>query len=270
MEPNQALIDAIRADLRDGALLPPGYKYVPEDLTCPATIAAHVECDTLQSLADYVEAYQQPGMVVFASMRGVRACLDYSTEHDEVGNSQHTADFSITTTPEWRAWSAISGRPMDQRSFAEFIEEHLDEIASPPAADVLTVANTLRGKRNIEWSNVADLANGDKSLVWEEKTDAKSAGDIRVPSKITLMIPIYEGAEEETTYEVTALFRYRIAEGKLTYEVKLLKTEKLLKLAFERVVEQLQALLPESTTLIVGNLAADRDTINREKTIHKN
>lgn len=268
MNTNQALIDAIRAD--GGDILPPGYKYVPAELRTPFDIAAHVECDTLQSLADYVEAYQQPGMVVFASMRGVVACLDYSREFEEIGNAKHTARFSITTTPEWRAWSAISGRQMDQRSFAEFIEEHLDEIASPPAADVLTVANTLRGKRNIEWSNVADLANGDKSLVWEEKTDAKSAGDIRVPSKITLMIPIYEGAEEETTYEVTALFRYRIADGKLTYEVKMLKTEKLIKLAFERVVEQLQALLPESTTLIVGNLAADRDTINREKTIHKN
>lgn len=270
MEPNQALLDAIRSDIRYGALLPPGYKYIPEELTCPTSIAAHVECDTLQSLADYVERYESLGMVVFASMRGVRACLDYSVEFEEIGNSQHTANFAINTTPEWRAWSAISGRPMHQRSFAEFIEEHLDEIASPPAADVLTVANTLRGKRNIEWSNVADLANGDKSLVWEEKSDAKSAGDIRVPSKITLRIPIYQGAEEETTYEVTALFRYRIADGKLTYEVKLLKTERLLKLAFERIVEQLQALLPESTTLIVGSLDADRDAINREKTIHLN
>jgi uncharacterized protein YfdQ (DUF2303 family) len=267
---SQELIDAIRVESQHGGLiLPPNYKHVPEALTVPLGIAAHVEVGTLQSLADYVENFHD-SIVVFANDRQIKAVLDYHAEMEEVGRANHTATFHLSTTAEWKAWKAISGRPMSQREFAEFIEEHLDEIHSPPPADVLTIANTLSGKRNVSFSQVNDLANGDKSLVWEEKTDAKSAGDIRVPSKIVLRIPIYEGAEESTTYEVTALFRYRIADGKLTYEVKLLKTERILKQAFERVVEQLAVLLPETSTLIVGNLAADRDSINREKTIHKN
>jgi uncharacterized protein YfdQ (DUF2303 family) len=265
---NQELIDAIRVSKND-IILPPGYKHVPKALTMPHDIAAHIECGTLQSLADYVEAFHSY-LVVFANDSIIKAVLDYHYEMEMVGNANHTATFHLSTTAEWRAWKAISGRQMAQREFAEFIEEHLDEIHSPPPADVLTIANTLSGKRNVSFSQVNDLANGDKSLVWEEKTDAKSAGDIRVPSKIVLRIPIYEGAEEETTYEVTALFRYRIADGKLAYEVKLLKTERILKQAFERIVAQLETLLPDTSTIIVGSLRADRESINREKTIHKN
>jgi uncharacterized protein YfdQ (DUF2303 family) len=273
MDANQALIDAIRVNTRsqDGITLPPGYKFVPDDFTRVRSDAAQVEAHTLRSLVDYVERYADGREIVFASEAQIRAIIDYGDpENAEIGNANHTATFRLTTTEEWRAWQGISGRPLPQREFAEFIEEHLESIHSPPAADVLTVATTLNGKRNIQFTQVADLANGDKSIAWEEKTDAKAAGDVRVPSRIVLRIPIFEGAEMETTYDIAALFRYRIADGKLTYEVKLLHVDRMLKQAFERVVEQLQAMLPDSSCLIVGKLAADRDFINREKTTHKN
>ena len=134
-------------------------------------------------------------------------------------------------------------RAIDQRAFAEFVEEHLDCIHKPAAAEILTIATFLEGKRNVVFKNVAVLSNGDRSLQWEETTEAKGVGDVKVPSEITLRIPVYRGAEEETTVEIRALFRYRIAEGKLTFEVKLMNADKVADGAFERVVDGLRDLL---------------------------
>jgi len=196
--------------------------------------------ENLDSLYEYVRCHTSVDAgrpTIFAqSEQSVRisAVIDWEAW------GEHTATYELGYTPEWIAWQRISGQKIGQVAFAEFIEENLACIHSPAAADVLTVATTLSGKRKVEFTNCVTLQNGDRALQWNETTDAKAAGDIRVPSEITLRIPIFKGSEAATTFEIKALFRYRIADGQLTYEIKLLNADKVAALAFAQIVSAMR------------------------------
>jgi uncharacterized protein YfdQ (DUF2303 family) len=235
----QPLIDALRVrSTKDTIALPPGTKLVPTELQqeLPCYMRGEIRVESLDSLYQYVRRYTSEDAghpVIFAQREQsikITACLDWEAW------GEHRAVYELGYTPEWIAWQRISGQKIGQVAFAEFIEENLDCIHAPAAADVLTVATTLSGKRRVEFTNCVTLQNGDRSLQWNETTDAKAAGDIRVPSEITLRIPIFKGSEAATTFEIKALFRYRIHEGQLTYEIKLLNADKVCALAFDQIV----------------------------------
>lgn len=257
----QELIDAIRVKSTDDAIAAPqGVMLVPSELFQlePGAARGTVQCDSLESLVAYVGSQEQSNAMIFASRAGgvIRAVLDWHSMEAPLWGD-HQAVMPLVFTQEWIDWSGISGRAIDQRKFAEFIEEHLHCIHNPAASEVLTVATFLEGKRNVTFKSAAILSNGDRQLQWEENTETKGAGDTKVPSEITLRIPVYRGAEDETTVEIRALLRYRIAEGKLTFEVKLMNVDKVADGAFAEVVKELGELLKSkeiTAPVILGNV----------------
>jgi uncharacterized protein YfdQ (DUF2303 family) len=240
----QELINALRVpNNKGGVSIPPGHKIVPDELfTLPDHPRGQVQAESIDALLDYIGMHLRDQTVVLASLRlmNIAAIFDWHANADDMnGWGEHSCTFPLQFTREWQDWTRISGQPLTQLKFAEFIEEHLEDIVDPKAADVLTVATSLSGMRKVSFTNAVRLQNGDTSLCWEETTDAKAAGDVRVPSGLKLRIPVFKGAEESTTFEVSGLFRYRIHEGKLSFEVKLLHCDNIAELAFDEVVKSL-------------------------------
>lgn len=242
----QILLDAFRIPRNEAIIaIPEKHKVVPSELFEDFTNQPKgtLRFENLKSLVDYTLHHAGSNTCVFASLdnQRIESVIDWLDNKSDDGNNwgEHRAKYDLRTTKQWVDWTGISGKVINQKQFAEFIEEHLDEISEPSAADVLTIATSLSGKRNVNFTNATDLGNGDKSIQWEEKTEAKGAGDIRVPSRIKLAIPVFRGAEEETKFEVQALFRYRIDNGGLTFEIKLLHADRVLEMAFDQVVEAL-------------------------------
>lgn len=269
MDINQSVIDALRIRPFEGtAVIPAGMKLVPTELNgTPSLQRGVLKIESLPSLVSYVGLFNEPGSTfIFASLSQmvIVGVVDWHftdpNEPDVIipGWADHRADYPLAHSKEFLDWKAISGKPMGQQAFAEFIEEHLENIVSPSAADVLTVALTIQGKRNIDFNNVVSLANGDKSIQWAEKTDAKAAGDIRVPSEITIRVPVFQGSEAATTFDIRCLFRYRINDGKLSFEIKLMNIERIAELAFAQVVATLEKAFPMSSTnprIIMGSVS---------------
>lgn len=266
----QELIDALRVQTHneDTIATPSGVSLVPSELFHlePKSARGVIRCDSLESLVGYVDTQDNQSAMIFADRSGAKitAVLDWHDPECALWGD-HTASMPLQFTQDWIDWSGISGRAIGQRAFAEFIEEHLDCIHMPAAAEILTIATFLEGKRNVKFKNVAVLGNGDRQLQWEETTEAKGVGDVKVPSEITLRIPVYRGAEAETTVELRALFRYRIDDGKLTFEVKLMQADKVADGAFGRVVDGLRELLKTATIIapvILGNVVTTpRETL---------
>lgn len=259
----EKLLNALRLpENAETITLPQGCQIIPRELfeDEPAKPRGTIAMESLGSLIAYTRQHGDKGTCIFASLEKMRveSVIDWHyPASPEWG--EHRAIYSLRLTKEWEDWNRISGKPLSQREFAEFIEEHLDEIAEPKAADVLTVATTLTGKRNVKFTNVTNLSNGDQSLQWEESTDAKGAGDTRVPTRITLAVPVFRGAEDETRFEVQAIFRYRIAEGKLSFEIRLLHAERVLEMAFAQTVNALNAefdgeLKSETPAVLIGSV----------------
>lgn len=268
----QDLIDAIRVNCTQEAIARPhGVELVSAEMFAaePSSALGTVRCDSLESIVSYVATQESSNAMFFADRPGgkITAVLDWHAMEIPLWGD-HQAVMPLAFTRAWTDWAGISGRAMDQRKFAEFIEEHLDCIHKPAASEILTIATFLEGKRNVVFKSVAVLSNGDRQLQWEETTEAKGVGDAKVPSEIILRIPVYRGAEDETTVEIRALFRYRIAEGKLSFEVKLMNVEDVADQAFLEVVSGLRELaLSEGTIvpIILGAVTATpRETLAKK------
>ncbi|MFT4175964.1 MAG: DUF2303 family protein [Luteolibacter sp.] len=219
--------------------------------------AGEVRAESLASFCEYVAKYKCAEAIVFASEDANRleAVFDWHSVEDICGGfGRHRAWMNLQFSPNWLAWHAFNGRELSQQKFAEFIEEHLEDVSAPSAAELLEVVTTLSGKKNVDFKNAVRLANGDVGIQWEETTTAKAgeSGNLQVPSEIELTVPIYRGCEESTTFKIRALFRYRINDGRLSFEIRMLGIEKIRDLAFSAVFEDLKKLLPADIQLFAG------------------
>lgn len=132
----------------------------------------------------------------------------------------HRAELSLTVTPEWNHWLSNDGRLLGQMSFAEHVEDGLTEIATPPAADLLEMAQTFQAKQDVNFRSAVRLGDGSIQAQYDEEIDAKAGrkGQMKIPSEFTLVVAPFLG---EDPRELTARLRYRIREGKLVIGYKL-------------------------------------------------
>jgi uncharacterized protein YfdQ (DUF2303 family) len=140
-------------------------------------------------------------------------------------------------TPQWVKWKSIDGKMMSQIEFAEFIEDNLEDIADPPAAEMLEVATYLQATRSADFKSGVNLSNGTVKLTnLEDITAAVAGGEKPVPASFTLGIsPILGSA----IFSVPARFRFRINNGKLTLGCKLQRVEDLMQQVLDDVVAKI-------------------------------
>lgn len=161
----------------------------------------------------------------------------------------HTATLRLAPTPEWSAWANNDGQLLDQVRFAEFIEDHLDQLVEPSAADMLEIAQHLEATRNVQHRSGTRLTSGRIQFVLDETLDARTrnaAGQsIEIPETFVIGARIYEGT---SPYRVTCRLRYRINnEGKLTLGYKIQARETLVETATDEIAAQ----VAEATNLPV-------------------
>lgn len=215
------------------------------------TRVGQVTVESLDSLVDYIVRHETGESAIFASstQNTIAAVLDWhpSGDTDYGGLARHQAILPFHFSEPWKAWMGINGKAMGQKALAEFIEEYLNDIVAPEPAAVLETVLTLSGKKSANYKNATRLANGDVSLVWEETTEAKAgqSGQLQVPSEITLRLPVYAGCEEQTTYDIRTMFRYNIADGVLTFQIKMLGIERIREMAFKSIFDSLEKIIAE-------------------------
>ncbi len=157
-------------------------------------------------------------------------------DHDaEAGWGDHRVVLPVVRTRQWQRWLARDGRIGDQVEFAQHIEDNLADIASPPGADLLELAQTFEAATSAEFTSGARLHDGSRQLRWVEKVEARAGqqGQINVPEKFTLVISPFEGSDQ---ISVTARLRYRVRNGQLAIGYQLHQPEDVERAAFNSVV----------------------------------
>ena len=200
--------------------------------------------ESLESLVDYMKLHWNSDSAIFASSNShnITGVIDWHCGDEVVGGlARHQVSLPLQFSEQWKAWAKINGQSLQQKALAEFIEEYLGDIVEPDAAAVLEAVLTLSGKKSVNYKNATRLASGDVSIVWEETTESKAGqtGDLKVPSELTLRLPVYAGCEEETTFDIRTMFRFNIHDGSLTFQLKMLGIERIREMAFKAVYESL-------------------------------
>lgn len=178
--------------------------------------------------------------------RSVTAILDGGD-----GNRKHTAVLDLRHSEEWAQWQQVDGKLFGQVEFAQFIEDHLSSIGAPDGGQLLDIVQTLEARTDVRFKSSQLLANGQRQLAFEETVDAKAGakGDLKVPSELTLVLRPFQGSEPVA---IQARFRFRITDGVLRMGVKLNEPNKALEVAFDQIVETVQAAVPVRVNHGVG------------------
>jgi uncharacterized protein YfdQ (DUF2303 family) len=153
------------------------------------------------------------------------------------------AEIQFRQTPQWKKWTALDGRMIQQVPFAEFIEENMEDIAPPPvdgdgptAADMLELATYLTITRSVNFRAGVRLQGGTVQLQHDEFDDVK-AGTVQVPETFTLGIrPIFGLA----SYMIPCRFRYRLNDRKLLLGFKIQRVETLMEKIVEDVISKIE------------------------------
>ena len=153
------------------------------------------------------------------------------------GWGDHRATLQLVTTQDWRDWTANSGKLVGQQEFAEFVEQHLPNFLRPSAADMLELAQTIKGHTKVSFESSKRVKSGETAIEWREDTTAAAGkkGTLEIPDTIDLGMQVYEGG---VPYKLTARFRYRIGGGTLLLGYVLERAGDVKRDAFGQVVGQ--------------------------------
>lgn len=167
---------------------------------------------------------------------------------NEPGWRDYFATYACPVSKEWSTWLLKNGMPMNQETFATFIEDNLPDIAEPPAAEMLEISRSLEAKKKVNFASGIRLSDGQNELTYEEEiSGTASKGKLKVPETFTIGIPVLEGG---TRYAAVCRLRYRIGEGgKLTMWYDMLRPYALL----DDAVKAIRGEIEVETELMVFN-----------------
>ncbi|MBB1512006.1 DUF2303 family protein [Tessaracoccus sp. MC1627] len=243
----------------------PGYDRAVTQLaaqTSPDQIRRSITVRDASSLIDYLDANTINGgeavgtdhrhgvgrLELWADIdrRTIKAVLDGND-----GHRVHTATLELRHSIEWTEWTSIDGKLVDQLAFAQFIEDHLSSIGAPDGAKLLEICQTLEARTKVDFKSSELLANGQRKFKYDETTEAKAGqkGDLTIPAELTLVLRPFQGSEPVA---ILARFRYRLDGGQLRLGIKLAEPSKALEVAFNQIVDEVQASVPVRVNHGVG------------------
>lgn len=211
----------------------------------------------LDSFIEFIKRWGSPDTVVYADTAGVKLVAvldDHPPDPHETSASwrEHRAEYTAPKSAEWIAWSGRCGRAMRQLEFADFIEEHLEDLVSydgmPAPTDVLSMARNLHIKTKGTYGRDFDPVTGDSVLTIKSETES---GSTKIPRAFMIAIPVFEGGSR---YTVEARIRFAISDGSPTFTFVLHRRSEIERHAFMDVRNQVswQAKVKTGVTLDGG------------------
>lgn len=204
----------------------------------------HAALTLTAASSEYVARHKRDGTTIFVDRDA--AVFTAIIDGHEAGNpgwGRHTASLMLTPTPEWVQWNERDSTAMDQKEFAEFLEDHLGEIAHPDAALLLETCADLKAVQSLDFHQGITLANGAVQFTYNEHAEAKSATRaLEVPGTFSLYLRVFEGTSHQA---MNARLRWRIEKegGKLRFFYKLVRPYDVRLLAVDAEAEIIEAAL---------------------------
>lgn len=208
----------------------------------PERITGTAKIETLDSFIELVERHKTPASAIFAitdwRKPALTAVIDY--HDDEPANCKHRIHYAFPLSEDWQAWLGINGKPLSQTDFAEFIEDHIEDLASPDQAeqdafkanfrtrvaepsDLITLSRGLQINAEMRVRTAVKTQSGESQIVFEEEhKDATTGAPIDVPGIFILCIaPFFDGER----CRIPVRLRYRVKEGKINWSIQLFRPD---------------------------------------------
>jgi Uncharacterized conserved protein (DUF2303) len=166
-----------------------------------------------------------------------RASVGVPRAAQEARFAQHRAIYDFPVSDEWKTWTGASGIKMGQAAFAEFLEDHIHDVADPLSAlpttmaimesllckfvapsGLMELARSLTVRVESTVVNATKLASGEATFRFDTKHTDESGAPLTVPGAFLISIPVFRGGDR---YQLAARLRYVVANGKITWSMSL-------------------------------------------------
>lgn len=213
--------------------------------THPQFAIGQAEVTTLESFVDLVDRHKTPDSVIFGDADWKEPSLTAVIDYHQVDHSpeflRHKIQYDFPLSEEWKLWLGINGKPMDQTSFAEFIEDHIAECSSPGSDEeeeyrtlfntkvaypneLMVLSRGLSVLAEVRVKNAVTLQTGEGQITFDEThKDAATGNAISVPGIFILAIaPFFLG----DFARIPVRLRYRVRDGKIYWTMHMFRPDK--------------------------------------------
>ncbi len=180
----------------------------------PAFKTGTVTVRDVASFKTYWEKHSDDASDVFADLKTavITAVLD-AHSRDAAAWERHRLVLALTPLQAWQDWADKDRKMMAQLDFAEFVEDHLADIAPEgpvQAADLLEMVQHFTAQRKVSYASSQRLDSGEIAFTYAEDT-ASSGGRkhvVEVPTAFTLAIRPFDDSPQATRVDVR--LRHRV------------------------------------------------------------
>jgi uncharacterized protein YfdQ (DUF2303 family) len=192
---------------------------------------------SIASLIEYLNRFARAESMIAAdaSDATISCCID-GDKVDEPSFKEHHAMFTAQQSDKLKAWRGICGKPMTQVAFGLFLEERAVDVVVPEAASVMEMVMTFDATKKVVFKSSMRLHDGSRQFQYVEDNEAR--GGVTLPDHFIILAPVYRGMEPQ---RIKFMVRYRIEDGALRFIVQMHDGEEVMREAFERCVDALQA-----------------------------
>lgn len=268
----------------------PGHRTI-EDLTSmhraaaeylkPARRKGTARLDDLQSLIEWANRFKGPTSALFAKpdlqAPTITCIADYHAEgpadqmtatgDPTARHCHHRAIYNFPLSEEWKAWTGVSGEPLEKDDLGEFIEANAKDIMDPTAAilagkdsdknqpwenRLIQTAQQIEGRYGqltqllqmsrqfqvYETSNLKVTSNrdtGESEIQFLNEHKGADGKPLQIPNLIIIAIPVFMGG---APYRMPVRFRYRKMGGAVRFILSIYNPEKAFEAAFKEAVEE--------------------------------
>lgn len=192
-------------------VVPTGYdvESLERFLPKPLTIKSSLTFSDAGSLIEYVLGFSLANARLTASKNAIKVVID-AHQDGQASHESHTASFPIVLDEDFVRLQKANRAWISQESFADFMSDLTPFIQKPSAAEVLELAQELRGNTAVKWKHGKKLKDGATAVEYVEETTTSNAhGSIEVPAGIEFNLPIFKNGAYMNLY---GELRFRVSQ----------------------------------------------------------
>jgi hypothetical protein len=122
---------------------------------------------------------------------------------------------------------------MTQADFANFIEDHLEDVLTPSGQELLSIATDLEASSTGGFKGKVNLDNGSVRLSYQDEVETT----VEIPRNLTLGIPLFEHGDR---YKLGARLRFVIQGGSVKFRLLFTNLQDAKEQEFERIVQDIE------------------------------
>lgn len=242
-----AVVPTVEATGRTWVKLESVDRFCNENRDKPRRRMGTANLGDIASLIAHVNRFKDADSAIFANtdreQPSIIAVLDYHRQGSAGAPrfGQHRSRYAFPVSDEWKAWTEVDGKDMDQEAFARFIETRLVDAVDPSVAGdtaktfadkcgvafaqpakLLELSHGLAITVGVKLANTVNLTSGEKQIVFSEEHADKDGAPLKVPSAFLIGIPVFRA---DARYQVCVRLRYRKQSGFLVWCMDLYRHE---------------------------------------------